>query len=138
MYTSFILLSAAALAAVFDLKTSKIPNMLSFTAFAALCLTGGLSGGPSAFGQLLGRAALVCLALFPFFAFSALGAGDIKLLAALSAGIPPGKTLLLLFASFLWGAALGLFGAAARGEGAGAKAHLAPAIFLGVSTVLIL
>ena len=138
MYTSVILLCAAALAAVFDLKTSKIPNIIPFVTFAALCLNELLQTGMVSMFFLFARALLVCVLLFPFFAVSSLGAGDIKLMAALSAGLSSRGALIFLFASFLWGAALGLMRMAKEKAGLRQRLHLAPAILLGISTALLL
>ena len=138
MYTDLILLCAAALAAVFDLKTSKIPNIISFFTFGALCLNELLQSGlVSVFFHFAG-ALLICALLFPFFAVSSLGAGDIKLMAALSAGLSFHGALIFLFASFLWGAALGVIRIAKEGSDIRQTVHLAPAILLGISTVLLL
>ncbi len=138
MYTDLILLCAAALAVVFDLKTSKIPNIIPFFTFAALCLNELLQAGMVSMFFLFARALLICALLFPFFAVSSLGAGDIKLMAALSAGLSSRGALLFLFISFLWGAALGVLLIAREGSDIRQAVHLAPAILLGISTTLLL
>jgi prepilin peptidase CpaA len=76
-----------ALACLTDLRSARIPNVLTFTAVAAGILFHGLapsgSGLPAA---LLGLAAGL-LVFFPIFALGAMGAGDVKLMAALGAWI---------------------------------------------------
>jgi prepilin peptidase CpaA len=87
---------AVALAAcICDVRTRRLPNALTFgAALAALCFAlfqDGLSGlGWSAAGWL------TALALFfPFFALRGLGAGDVKLLAALGAWFGASNALYL-------------------------------------------
>jgi prepilin peptidase CpaA len=82
-------LSVAAIACIWDVRTRRIPNSLTFGA-AALALgyglaSGGLAGlGNAAAGWLVGFALFV-----PFFLLGGMGAGDVKLLAALGAWLGP-------------------------------------------------
>jgi prepilin peptidase CpaA len=73
----------AALACVTDLRSARIPNLLTFGAILGGLLFHGLApaGGslPAALAGLLAG----LLVFFPFFALGALGAGDVKLMAAL-------------------------------------------------------
>lgn len=79
----------AALAAWTDVTTRRVPNLLTFGA-AALALAfhaydGGVSGlGWACAGWLVGTAVF-----FPFFALGGMGAGDVKLVAALGAWLGP-------------------------------------------------
>jgi prepilin peptidase CpaA len=100
---------------VTDLKTRRIPNVLTFGAAAgALAFhlaNGGLSGfGWSAAGWLVGAAIF-----FPLFALRGLGAGDVKLVAALGAWIGPGQTLWLAAFSGIAGGVVALGVAIAAG-----------------------
>jgi len=76
-----------ALACLSDLRSARIPNLLTFTALAAGLVFHGLapsgSGAPAAFLGLLAG----LLVFFPFFALGAMGAGDVKLMAALGVWI---------------------------------------------------
>lgn len=77
------------IACAFDLSTRRIPNVLTFGASLValtLCLvTEGLPGlGSSAAGWLIG-----CALFLPLFLLRGLGAGDVKLLAALGAWVGP-------------------------------------------------
>jgi len=80
---------AASLAAVVDLRHRRIPNWLTASVLiAGIALNiwrGGMAGGALALaGALLGLAILL-----PFYAIRAMGAGDVKLLAALGAVLGP-------------------------------------------------
>src|SRR5262245_22884844 len=82
-------LIVAVAAAVCDVRSRRIPNVLTFGAAATALIFGlattGLSGlGLSAAGWLVGAALF-----FPFFVLGGMGAGDVKLLAALGAWIGP-------------------------------------------------
>jgi prepilin peptidase CpaA len=86
-----------------DLRTRRVPNVLTFGAALAAALyygtTAGLPGLANAFaGWAVG------LALFlPLFALRGLGGGDVKLLAALGAWVGPGAALWVA----LWAAIAG-------------------------------
>ena len=83
-----VLLVAVA-ACVTDIRSRRIPNLLTFgAALAAIVFhtfASGLDGLSAAtFGWLLGVAMFL-----PFFALGGMGAGDVKLLAALGAWLGP-------------------------------------------------
>jgi prepilin peptidase CpaA len=92
MTISLVLGLAAAIAtaaALMDLHTRRIPNWLTAS---TVCLgvavnvwLAGIAGGVSA----LGGAALGLAILLPFYVLRAMGAGDVKLLAALGALVGP-------------------------------------------------
>jgi prepilin peptidase CpaA len=79
----------AIVAAAWDLRTRRIPNVLTFgAALVAVLLHGYLEGLNGLSLALAGW--VVGLALFlPFFALGGLGAGDVKLLAAVGACLGP-------------------------------------------------
>lgn len=79
----------AALAVVSDLKSRRIPNLLTFgaagIAVAAHAASEGLTGGATAIaGWLVGVAIFI-----PVFALGGMGAGDVKLLGAIGALLGP-------------------------------------------------
>jgi prepilin peptidase CpaA len=108
-------LSIAVIAAGWDLRTRRIPNVLTFGAAAAALgyhmVTGGLAGmGSSAAGWLLGAVVFIVP-----FALRGLGGGDVKLLAALGAWIGPADVLWLALYTGAAGGVLALLVAAGHG-----------------------
>ena len=98
----------AIVAAGWDLKSRRIPNVLTFGAtLAAIVAHGYVEGLPgigwSVAGWLVGVAFF-----FPLFALGGMGAGDVKLLAALGAWLGPGATVWVALLSWLAGGVLGL------------------------------
>lgn len=90
-------------ACVWDLRTRRIPNALTFGAAAAALVVRLLVAGPwgladGAAGWLTGAALLL-----PFYALGGLGGGDVKLLAAIGAWVGP----LAAFEVGLYGALAG-------------------------------
>jgi len=84
-----IALAVSVAAVAWDVTTRRIPNVLTFgAAIAAVVVHGYLEGwagiGPSLAGWLVGAALF-----FPFFALGGMGAGDVKLLAAVGAWLGP-------------------------------------------------
>ena len=104
--TSIIALSVAGTACVTDLRNRRIPNLLTFGAAIAALVFAGITGGWSALlfaaaGWLVGAAVF-----FLPFALGGLGAGDVKLLAALGAWLGPYDTIwLALFTGIAGGIA---------------------------------
>jgi prepilin peptidase CpaA len=103
-----VVLGVVATAAVIDVRTRRIPNLLTFgSAAAALAYhlwTGGLHGlAQSAGGWAVG------IALFlPMFLLRGRGAGDVKLLGAVGAWLGPMGAVYAGFYSVLAGGVLAL------------------------------
>ena len=78
-----VVVALVALASITDVRTRRIPNVLTFGATIAALLfhvsTGGTSGLTTSVGGWMLGAAL----FFPVFALRGMGAGDVKLLAAM-------------------------------------------------------
>lgn len=95
-------------ACVFDIKSSRIPNALTFSAVAGALIFHTIA--PSGAGVWVGLAGLaVGLAVFfPMFALGAMGAGDVKLMAAVGAWIGWKAIVLVALYASLAGGILGL------------------------------
>lgn len=108
-------LSISLVACVTDVRSRRIPNALTFgAALAALAYQSMAGGWPGAQSTLLGW--LVGTALFlPFFLLGGMGAGDVKLVAALGAWLGPHEALQLALCASIAGGAIGAFVALTRG-----------------------
>jgi prepilin peptidase CpaA len=105
------------LACVPDMRTRRIPNILTLgSALAALLFHGAASGWTgllsSAGGWLLGAALF-----FPIFALRGMGAGDVKLLAAVGAWLGPAQVVWVGLITSVAGGILGLAVSFAYGYG---------------------
>lgn len=103
------------LACVPDLRTRRIPNALTLGAAAVALAFHAATDGPSglitsASGWLLGAALF-----FPLFALRGMGAGDVKLLAAVGAWLGPGQVIWVALITSLAGGVLGVIVAACHG-----------------------
>ena len=114
-FRAVVVLVIAFVAVAFDVRTRRIPNWLTFGAALVglmyAVLTAGVSGLATAVAGWLAGAAL----FFPFFALGGMGAGDVKLLAALGAWLGPAESVWVAIFSGAAGGVLGLAVAFARG-----------------------
>ncbi len=96
-------IAVAAVACGFDLRTRRIPNVLTLgAAFAAIVFsvaTRGSAGVVTAGGGWL----LGVVLFFPFFALGGMGAGDVKLLGAIGAWLGPQAVLQVALCSAIAG-----------------------------------
>ncbi len=77
------------LASLWDIRTRRIPNVLTFGAAAAAIGFHLAIGGFAGAGWSLGGWAVGCALFLPFFALGGMGAGDVKLMAAFGAWVGP-------------------------------------------------
>jgi prepilin peptidase CpaA len=98
-----VALVVALSACVTDVRSRRIPNVLTFGAAAAALVFGLASGGFAGLGWAIAGWTVGAGLFFPLFALGGLGAGDVKLLAALGAWLGPGLTVWVA----LWGAIAG-------------------------------
>ena len=108
-------LTVAVVAAVCDVRSRRIPNALMFgaaaVAFVYSLTTAGFSGlGIATAGWLAGAALF-----FPFFALGGMGAGDVKLLAALAAWFGPADAVWLAVFAAMAGGVFGVIVALCHG-----------------------
>jgi prepilin peptidase CpaA len=119
MTSSFAIPSAVVaislIACVTDLRTRRIPNVLTFgAAIAGLVVHTALEGTTGALTA--GGGWLTGLIIFlPFFALGGMGGGDVKLVAALGAWLGPSQTFWLAIYANLAGGALALCLVLSRG-----------------------
>ena len=102
-------------AAACDLRTRRIPNLLTFGAAAAGLAYHLISGGVGAFGHSAAGWLVGALVFVVPFALRGLGGGDVKLLAALGAWLGPIDVLWLTLYTGIAGGAMGVVVAFARG-----------------------
>ena len=107
--------SILALACVSDLRTRRIPNVLTMSAAAAALAFHLANGGLSAAGWSLAGLFLGALLFFPMFALRGMGAGDVKLLAAIGAWVGPGQVAIVALATSIAGGVIAVVVALAYG-----------------------
>jgi prepilin peptidase CpaA len=103
------------LACLTDLRTRRIPNVLTFSAAAVALLFHLATGGWAAAAWSLAGLLLGAVLFFPMFALRGMGAGDVKLLAAVGAWLGPGQVAIVALATSLVGGAIGIAVALAHG-----------------------
>jgi prepilin peptidase CpaA len=108
-----IFLAALLACAVSDLRTRRIPNAISATAFLVAITLRGFAGMEAFTGGIFG-AALAFAIVVPLFAMRGVGGGDAKMLIMSGAFLGPRAFLVALLATAVVGGAMSLV-AAARG-----------------------
>lgn len=108
-------LAVAAIACATDLRSARIPNWLTFAAAAGglafhTVSPQGMGLGSAVMGLLVGLAVF-----FPFFVLRAMGAGDVKLLAALGAWLGVGPVLWVALYTSIAGGAFAIVISLAKG-----------------------
>jgi prepilin peptidase CpaA len=102
-FKSFLLLALLLLAGYADLRMRRIPNRLTLTGLVAGLAVGGMAAGWSGLGNALLGAVSGFALFFGLYLLRAMGAGDVKLMAAAGSflGIP------LVFSAALYSALAG-------------------------------
>lgn len=108
------LLLTTLLAGVWDLRTRRIPNLVSM---GGLVLALGIRAVPGGSGFLegVGAAGLGFIFALPFFLAGGLGGGDVKLMTAVAAFLGLDRLLAGLLVMALAGVAMALLAVARRG-----------------------
>ena len=110
-----VVVGLGAVACLCDLRTRRIPNLLTFggaaLAFVYSLFAFGAAGLLSSMGGWLIGAAL----FFPMFALGGMGAGDVKLAACFGAWLGPAASLYIALYSALAGGVMALGVALATG-----------------------
>jgi prepilin peptidase CpaA len=113
--TPVAVVAVAGLACVCDLRFRRIPNVLTFGAAAAAFGFGVASQGLTGLWSALAGWGVGCAVFLPWFLLGGMGAGDVKLLAALGAWLGPEGALWAGLYAGLAGGPLALIVSAARG-----------------------
>ncbi len=104
----WILLAVLIAATIVDSRTRRIPNLLSLGAAALGILLAVTGYGSVTPGAALGGLALGLAALLPLHLLKAMGAGDVKLMAAVGAYLGPSVTLAAVLCTFIAGAVIAI------------------------------
>lgn len=115
MITATMALGVALTACVTDVRSRRIPNVLTLGGAAAALVfhavtAEGAGIGTAAMGWLVGTAVFL-----PFFLLGGMGAGDVKLMAALGAWLGPAEAFAIAIYASLVGGVLALGVALATG-----------------------
>lgn len=109
-----VLLALVGIAAVWDVRTGRIPNRLVLAGLSAALVLRAAGGAGALLEGLLGLGLALAL-FFPLFALRAMGGGDVKLLAVSAAFLGPERTLVALLVTALAGGGMALAAAWYRG-----------------------
>ena len=88
-FTDAAVIAIGAAACVTDFRSRRIPNVLTFGASAAAVVFWAVTAGLSGAGWSVAGWAVGCAVFMPWFLLGGMGAGDVKLLAALGAWAGP-------------------------------------------------
>jgi prepilin peptidase CpaA len=103
-----ILVAVVLTAAISDLRSRRIPNWLSLTGIVAgLALNTFLYGSDGVVRSLEGLGTAFGI-YFVLYLFRAMGAGDVKLMAAVGAFVGPGNWLMIFLITALLGGGIAL------------------------------
>jgi prepilin peptidase CpaA len=103
------------IACVFDLRTRRIPNVLTFGAAGAGFVFAGVMNGLGGLGMSLAGWSIAVALFLPFFLLRGMGAGDVKLLGAIGAWLGPAGAVATAFFTAIAGGVLALVVVLARG-----------------------
>lgn len=113
---ALLLAAGVVVAAVYDIRYRRIPNWLSLTLVVlGLVLNLAVPGTPGIAASLIG-VGVAALIYFPLYLLRAMGAGDVKLMAAVGAVVGFRNWFFVFFFSVVIGAMLGLLALLARGR----------------------
>lgn len=110
-----VIIAIVAVACFFDVRTRRIPNVLTLGAAAAGFVFAAVMNGLEGLGMSLAGWAVAVALFLPFFLLRGMGAGDVKLLGALGAWLGPGGAVLTAFFTAVAGGVLAFVVVLARG-----------------------
>ena len=100
---AYPLLAFLTLCAACDVRTRRIPNVLSFSAIAAGLVINTAIAGPSGLLFSLGGLLTATVLLFAPFALGGIGGGDVKMMGAVGAFVGPRVVLAALACGMILG-----------------------------------
>jgi prepilin peptidase CpaA len=109
--TSFLLLIAVLLsviAAIIDLRQHRIPNWLTYPGIVLGFILRGAALGWKGLASALAGCLLAGGVMFLFFMVRAMGAGDVKIMAAIGALVGPASAVEVLLATAICGGVLAI------------------------------
>ena len=110
-----IVIAVGMVACAFDIRTRRIPNALTFSVALAGLLFHAVASGSTGAQFAASGWVVGLLLLLPYFALGGMGAGDVKLVAALGAWLGPTHAFWLAIYAGIAGGAVGLIVALANG-----------------------
>ncbi|HVO78933.1 MAG TPA: A24 family peptidase [Candidatus Bathyarchaeia archaeon] len=116
LFLLFDALAVAVAAAIIDVQQQRIPNWLTYPTILAGALLRTYFYGWKGLLTALGGCLLAGGIVFVFYALRAMGAGDLKLLAALGSLVGPRSAVTILLATAIAGGVLAIIYAAYRGQ----------------------
>ena len=108
LFGNAVLGCIAAVSAATDLYCGRVYNFITVPGLCLGILLAAQNAGAAGILDVLCAAGFTILILFPFYRAGGLGAGDIKLLAAISAFLPAQTYLCCFAGAFVIGAVLGV------------------------------
>ncbi|MET0211871.1 MAG: A24 family peptidase [Vicinamibacterales bacterium] len=103
-----VVVALVALACMTDIRTRRIPNVLTFGATIAALVFHGSTAGTSGLATSVGGWMVGAALFLPVFALRGMGAGDVKLLAAVGAWLGPLPVAWVALVTAIAGGAVGL------------------------------
>jgi prepilin peptidase CpaA len=111
-----LLVTLVGTAAIFDVRTQRVPNWLTLAGVVlGLALNTFLFELPGLWFSLRGLG-IAMLIYFPLYLLRGMGAGDVKLMAAIGAMLGAGNWLAVLVATSVFAAVIGLIVASRKGR----------------------
>lgn len=111
-----LVLAGVAVAAAFDVRTRRVPNVLTVSMAAGALAAAGVGLGETSIAGALGGLAVGAAVMLPGYAAGATGGGDVKLFAAVGAWLGPVVTAEAFVFAALAGGGLAAAAAWRRGR----------------------
>ena len=111
-----VILTASLVAALWDIKSRRIPNILTLPLFAAGLLQAAMFSGWDGFKSAFLASVILALPYVVLFIFAGGGAGDAKLMAAAGAWLGLTSGIVALFFVSIFGIVIALLKAALKGK----------------------